>query len=72
METDEGDPRFKLFNLVLGLNAQSDWATILEDLRPYRNEDNFVEACELFMLTKVERDCAINTKEWLNQVKKPI
>ena len=25
----------------------------------------------MFMLTKVDRDCAINTKEWLNQVKKP-
>ena len=70
-DTAEGEPIFRLFNLVLGPDAQTDWATVLEDIGDGRDQDDFVEACELFLAQKVDRDCAINTKEWLNQVKKP-
>jgi len=70
LETPEGEPRFRLFNLVLGPDAQADWATVLQEIDDCHNQDDFVEACELFLISKVERNCAINTKEWLNQVKK--
>ena len=69
--TEEGEARFRLFNLVLGPDAQSDWDTVLEEIGEGRTHDDFVDACEIFLLSKVDRDCAINTKEWLNQIRKP-
>ena len=67
--TAGGEPRFRLFSLVLGPDAESDWNTVLEEIGVDRGQDEFVAAVDLFLLSKVERDCAINTKEWLNQVK---
>jgi len=46
LETPEGEPRFRLFNLVLGPDAQADWATVLKEI-----DDNFVEACVLFLVS---------------------
>jgi len=69
--TEEGEARFRLFNLVLGPDAQSDWDTVLEEIGEGRTHDDFVDACETFLLSKVDRDCAVNTKEWLNQIRKP-
>jgi len=69
--TEEGEARFRLFNLVLGPDAQSDWDTVLEEIGEGRTQDDFVDVCEAFLVSKVDRDCAINTKEWLNQIRKP-
>ena len=71
LDTPEGAPRFRLFNLTLSPDAQVDWATVLEEIGEDRGQDEFESAIESFLLSKVDRDCAINTKEWLNQVKKP-
>ena len=70
METDEGEAHFRLFQLTLGPDAQSDWATVLEEIGDNRGQDEFLEALDTFLLSKVDRDCAVNTKEWLNQVRK--
>ena len=69
--TDEGEAHFRLFQLTLGPDAQSDWITVLEEIGDDRGQDEFVQALDTFLLSKVDRDCAINTKEWLNQVRKP-
>jgi len=71
IRTEEGEARFRLFNLVLGPDAQSDWDTVLEEIGEGRTQDDFVDVCEAFLVSKVDRDCAINTKEWLNQIRKP-
>ena len=71
LETDECEAHFRLFQLTLGPDAQSDWATVLEVIGDNRGQDEFLEALAAFLLSKVDRDCAINTKEWLNQVRKP-
>ena len=71
LETDEGEAHFRFFQLTLGPNAQSDWATVLEEIGDNREQDKFLEALDTFFLSKVDRDCAINTKEWLRQVRKP-
>ena len=68
LETPQGEAMFRLFNLVLGPDAQFDGATVLDGIGSDRDRDEFGEACETLLLTKVERDCTINTKEWLNQV----
>ena len=70
-ETDEGEADFRLFQLTLGPDAQSDWATVLEEIGDNRGQDEFLEALDTFLLSKVDRDCAIDIKEWLNQVRKP-
>jgi len=71
LETDEGEAHFRLFQLTLGPDAQSDWATVLEEIGDDRGQNEFFRALDTFLLSKVDRDCAINTKEWLNQVRKP-
>ena len=58
---------FRLFKLTLGPDTQSDWATVLEEIGDNRGQEEFLEALDTFLLS-----CAINTKEWLNQVRKPI
>jgi len=62
---------FRLFKLCLAPNAQKTWTSVLDDLGDDRDQDAFETAIENFLLKKVERDCALNTKEWLNQIKKP-
>ena len=69
--TAEGEARFRLFSLTLSPDAQSDWNDVLAERGDARDQDAFDNAKEAFLLTKVERDCAINTKEWLNNIKKP-
>jgi len=71
LDTDEGEAPFRLFKLTLGPDAQSDWATALDEIGDNRGQEEFLEALDTFLLSKVDRDCAINTKEWLNQVRKP-
>ena len=66
LETPEGEPRFCLFKLVLGLDAEADWDTVFEEIGDNCGQDKFVAAVDLFFLSKVERECDINTKEWLN------
>jgi len=71
LDTDEGEPRFRLFKLCLAPNAQKTWASVLDEIGPDRDQVDFEHAIEVFLLKKMERDFALNTKEWLNQIKKP-
>jgi len=63
LDTDEGEAHFRLFKLILGSDAQSDWATVLDEISDNRGQEEFLEALDTFLLSKVDRDCAINTKE---------
>jgi len=36
-----------------------------------REQEEFLAALDIFLFLNVERDCAINAKEWFNQVRKP-
>ena len=47
------------------------WNTVLEEIGDGREQEDFENAKELFLLSKVERDCALSTKEWLFQIRKP-
>lgn len=71
LETAEGEPRFRLFRLCLAPNSQKTWVLVLDEIGDDRNQGDLENAIEIFLLKKVERDCALNTKEWLNQIKKP-
>ena len=61
---------FGTFALCLGPNASLEWNDVLAEYEE-RDEDTFVQAKEQYLLTKIHRDCAVDTKEWLQNVKKP-
>lgn len=69
--TAEGAPMFRLFQLTLSADAEADWNTVLEEIGDDRDPEDFMNAKDLFLISKVERDCALNTKEWMGQIKKP-
>ena len=63
LETNEGEPRFRLFKLCLAPNAQKTWSAVLDEIGNDRDQADFENTIEVFLLNKVERDCAIDTKE---------
>ena len=71
LDTEEGPAMFRLFNLTLTSDMELDWNTVLEEIGDGREQEDFENAKELFLLSKVERDCALSTKEWLFQIRKP-
>ena len=62
LETDEGEAHFRFFQLTLGPNAQSDWATVLEEIGDNRGQDEFLEALDTFLLSKVDRIVLLTRK----------
>ena len=71
LNTSEGEARFRLFKLCLAPNVQKTWSAVLDEVGNDRDQANFENSIEIFLCKKVERDCAIDTKEWLSQIKKP-
>ena len=68
--TAEGQPRFRLFEITLGATTATDWNTIRED-HPGQGQQAFESCIYAFILSKMTRDVALDTKEWLNDIKKP-
>ena len=68
--TGQGPPRFRLFGMTLCSSVKNEWDNIRSE---YVNDDHdtYVACIDEFLLTKMTRDIAVDTKEWLNNVKKP-
>ena len=70
--TAEGAPRFRLFSMTLSVDVEEDWSGIISEIDDAdRDQEAFDQALADFVLTKVHRDCALDTKEWFNNIKKP-
>ena len=66
----EGAPRFRLFQMTLSSTLSKDWESVRAD-HPGDNQAAFEECITAFILMKMDHDCAIDTKEWFNQLRKP-
>jgi hypothetical protein len=70
LETDEGAPRFKLIKALLAGDPAKKWKTILNEVG-LRNQNAFEQCIENLLLTYMDQEISLDTKDWLQNVKKP-
>jgi hypothetical protein len=70
LETDEGAPRFKLIKALLAGDPAKKWKTILNEVGA-RNQNAFEQCIEKLLLSYMDQEISLDTKDWLQNVKKP-
>jgi transposase InsO family protein len=70
LDLDEGEPRFRLVQALLAGDPAKQWIVITND-EQNRDQDAFASCLEKLTLVYMDRDISLDTKEWLQQIKKP-
>ena len=74
LDIAEGSPRFRIIRTLLGGDAAKKWNTIAAGIAPQvadQTQPNFKACIEKFLLTYMDREISIDTKEWFQVLKKP-
>jgi hypothetical protein len=66
----EGEPCFWLVQALLSADPAKQWI-VITTAEATRNQDAFAGCLEALKLVYMDRDISLDTKEWLQQVKKP-
>ena len=70
LDLGEGEPCFSLTKALLAGDPAKQCATITNSVID-REKDSYADALEDLMLVYMDRDIALDNKEWLQQVRKP-
>ena len=74
LDVGEGPPRFRLIRTLLGGDAAKKWNTVAANIAPQdadKTQVNFERCIEDFLLTYMDREISLDTKEWFQVIKKP-
>ncbi len=70
LDVAEGVPRFRLVKSLLAGDPAKQWVIITNTI-DVQDQENFVYCVEQLALAYMDREISIDTKEWLQQIKKP-
>jgi hypothetical protein len=70
LETDEGAPRFTLIKALLTGDPLKKWRNILNEIAGRRQTD-YENCIEKLLLSYMDQEISLDTKDWLQNVKKP-
>lgn len=70
LETEEGAPRFKLIKALLAGDPAKKWKNILNEVTD-RNQRGFENCIEKLLLSYMDQEISLDTKDWLQSIKKP-
>ena len=72
MEIPEGAPRFRIFKSLCAGDPKKKWGVVVTQHAQNQNQANFETCIKMFLRQYMDHEISLDTKKWLQKVKKPM